>query len=141
MSQDGMPSDHDIIFYDGDCGLCHGLVRFILPRDKAGRFRFAPLQGETLSRVIPPEQRAALPDSLVVLTPSGELLMQSEATIHMLRRLGGPYRLIAGLLWLLPRALRNRLYDFIARRRKQWFRAPTTVCPVVPQDLRARFLS
>jgi predicted DCC family thiol-disulfide oxidoreductase YuxK len=141
MSQDGMPSDYDIIFYDGGCGLCHGLVRFILPRDKAGRFRFAPLQGETLKRAVAAEQRASFPDSVVVLTASGEPLMQSEATIYVLHRLGGMYPLVAALFRLLPKSLRNRLYDFIARRRKQWFRAPTTVCPVVPKDLRARFLA
>ena len=134
-------SSYDIIFYDGGCGLCHSLVRFILPRDKVGRFRFAPLQGETLSRAIPPERRSVLPDSVVVLTASGELLMQSEASIYVLRRLGGIYPLVAALLRLLPNRLRNRLYDFVARRRKQWFQAPTTVCPVVPEHLRTRFLA
>lgn len=138
MQSDG---SYDIIFYDGECGLCHGLVRFILPRDKTGRFRFAPLQGETLASAASPEQRAALPDSVVLLTASGEWLTKSEATIHVLRRLGGFYRLVAALFRLFPGPLRDRLYDFVARRRKQWFRAPTTVCPVVPDQLRARFLA
>ncbi|HZH02738.1 MAG TPA: DCC1-like thiol-disulfide oxidoreductase family protein [Myxococcaceae bacterium] len=38
-------SDSDILFYDGGCGLCHRAVRFVLARDPAGRFRFAPLGG------------------------------------------------------------------------------------------------
>lgn len=133
--------NYDIVFYDGECGLCHGLVRFILPRDPAGRFRFAPLQGETLSRAVSPQQRAALPDSVVVLTASGHWLLRSDATIHVLSRLGGFYRFLGALSRLLPTPLRDHLYDFVARRRKRWFRAPTAVCPVVPEDLRARFLA
>ena len=32
-----------IVFFDGSCGLCHGLVRFLLARDRARWFRFAAL--------------------------------------------------------------------------------------------------
>lgn len=133
-------SNYDIVFYDGECGLCHGLVRFILPRDPAGRFRFAPLQGETLAGALSPEQRAALPDSVVIMTASGELLLRFDSVLYVLRQLGGVYELLAGPLALLPAGLREWIYNFIARRRKRWFRKPQGFCPIVPEQLRVRFL-
>jgi predicted DCC family thiol-disulfide oxidoreductase YuxK len=131
---------HDIIFYDGECGLCHGLVRLVLPRDKRAHFRFAPLHGETFNRMIPPQERAGLPDSLVLRKTSGELLLRSAATLYVARRLGWTGKLAVALIALAPHSTRERLYDWVARKRKGWFARPETVCPIVPENLRARFL-
>jgi predicted DCC family thiol-disulfide oxidoreductase YuxK len=139
-AQNAVGLSHDIVFYDGECGLCHGFVRFILPRDKAGIFRYAPLQGETFDQTVSPAQRAALPDSVAVRTASGELLTRSAAAIHVLRSLSVFYRLVATVLWLAPKPLGDWLYDFIARRRKGWFAKPPSLCPIVPEHLRTRFL-
>ena len=40
----GAAGDAPLILYDGVCGLCNRLNRFVLERDPAGRFRFAALQ-------------------------------------------------------------------------------------------------
>ena len=133
-------ANYDIVFYDGECGLCHRLVRFILTRDKKVLFRFAPLQGQTFDRSVTLAQRAVLPDSVFLLTTSGELLLRSEAALYVLRRLGGFHRLMAGLLRLFPQRLRDWFYDFVARRRKGWFAQPEALCPIVPEQLRPRFL-
>jgi predicted DCC family thiol-disulfide oxidoreductase YuxK len=128
----------DHVFYDGDCGFCHGTVRFLASRDAAGAFRFAPLFGPTFERLVPEPARAALPDSLIVHTGDGRLLVRGDAVLHTLRRLGGGWRLLAGLLSLLPRGLRDAGYDAFARVRKRWFAKPTDACPVPPGSLRAR---
>ncbi|MGH9379640.1 MAG: thiol-disulfide oxidoreductase DCC family protein [Thermoanaerobaculia bacterium] len=133
--------DIDIVFYDGTCGLCHGWVRFLLRRDREGRrFRYAPLQGETLVARVPEERRRDLPDSVVVLTGEGDLLVESRAVIHLLRRLGGPWRMVAGLLWIVPRPLRDLVYRLVAAVRYRFFRRPQDLCPVVPTELRRLFL-
>jgi predicted DCC family thiol-disulfide oxidoreductase YuxK len=137
-----MPAEgqHDIIFYDGDCGLCHGLVRLILPRDKQAWFRFAPLHGETFTRMIPRNKRDTLPDSLVLRKTSGELLLRSSATLYVARRLGWSGKLAAAIFAIAPKAGRERLYDWVARKRKDWFTRPEAACPIVPESLRSRFL-
>ena len=33
----------NVIYYDGECGLCHLAVRFILRVDSKGKFYFSPL--------------------------------------------------------------------------------------------------
>lgn len=130
----------EMLFYDGHCGLCHGAVKFVVKRDRAGRaFRFAPLQGPTFEARVPAERRAGLPDSIIVLTNEGALLARSEAVVHILRRLGGAWKALAGVLALVPRALRDAAYNFIARIRYSIFGKRNDVCPILPADLRARF--
>jgi predicted DCC family thiol-disulfide oxidoreductase YuxK len=77
--------------------------------------------------------------SLVVQTENGALLTRSSAVLHILRRLGGVWRLLAGLLVLLPASLRDRLYDGLARVRHRLFARPAELCPLIPPELRARF--
>lgn len=130
----------DILFYDGHCGLCHRAVKFALKHDRAGNaFRFAPLQGATFRERVPAREREGLPDSVVVLTRGNQLLVKSDALLHILRKLGGGRRILAGILRVIPHGLRDAAYDFIARIRYRVFGRRDEVCPVIPQNLLARF--
>jgi predicted DCC family thiol-disulfide oxidoreductase YuxK len=130
----------EILFYDGHCGLCHRAVKFALKHDRSGNaFRFAPLQGPTFQARVPADRRASLPDSIVVLTESGELLVRSNAFLHILRRMGGGWRILAGMFAVIPRPLRDLIYDFVARVRYRIFGKRDELCPIVPPELRARF--
>ncbi len=133
-------TEPEVLFYDGGCGLCHRTVRLVLAADRAERFRFAPLQGTTFRQLVPESSRAGLPDSIVLLTSQGQLLVRSGAVLHILRRLGGGWRVLAAVSSLVPRPVRDALYDFIARIRFRLFARPADFCPVVPKDLRSRFL-
>lgn len=136
MSQD----EQERIYYDGHCGLCHHAVSFLLARDVDGsRFRFAPLGGETFERNVPAELRASLPDSLVLQRRDGSLLLRSDAALHAMGRLGKLWSPLASLLRLLPRFLRDRGYDLVARFRSRLFARPVDVCPLMPPALRSRF--
>jgi predicted DCC family thiol-disulfide oxidoreductase YuxK len=130
----------EYIFYDGHCGLCHRAVKFVLRHDRSGQaFRFAPLQGETFRARVAAERRAGLPDSVVLRTRDGELLVRSAAFLHILRRLGGGWRALAALLGVIPRGMRDIVYDFVARIRYRVFGKREDLCPIVPAEWRARF--
>jgi predicted DCC family thiol-disulfide oxidoreductase YuxK len=130
----------ETVFYDGHCGLCHRAVRFVLAEDRAGHaFRFAPLEGDAFRATVPEASRAGLPDSLIVSTAEGALLTRSAAVLHILRRLGGIWRLSGGLARVVPAAIRDRAYDAVARIRHRLFPAPPEACPLIPERLRARF--
>jgi len=130
----------ELLFYDGHCGLCHRVVRFVLAKDRAGAaFRFAPIGGEAFHAAVPEPLREALPDSLVVLTVEGALLTRSAAVLHILRRLGGIWWLLAVVVGIVPVVVRDGVYDGIARIRHGLFHAPAQSCPLVPPDLRGRF--
>lgn len=129
----------DRLFYDGSCGLCHRFVRFVLAEDRSGSaFRFAPLQGETFAATVPAERRSGLPDSVIVRTEEGRLLVRSAAAVHVLARLGGLWRILARGLWLVPRPLRDLGYDLVASVRRRLFERPSDACPLAPPTLAAR---
>jgi predicted DCC family thiol-disulfide oxidoreductase YuxK len=86
------------------------------------------------------DQREGLPDSLIVLREDGVLVMKSNATRHMLKRLGGVWAWLGGLLGLVPRPIRDWGYDLVAKLRHRLFKKPDDACPIVPAQLRKRFL-
>lgn len=130
----------EMLFYDGHCGLCHRAVKFVLKHDRSGKaFRFAPLQGPTFTARVPESERARVPDSIVILTNQGALLFRSDAFLYILRRLGGNWSICAAALSVIPRPVRDLVYDFIARIRYRIFGERDELCPVVPPNLRSRF--
>jgi predicted DCC family thiol-disulfide oxidoreductase YuxK len=138
-----MPPDiaqAEMLFYDGHCALCHGAVKFVVKHDRSGAaFRFAPLQGATFQSRTSPEQRTGLPDSVVLLTRSGVLLTRSSAFVHILRRLGGGWKILGDVLSFVPRPVRDAVYDFVARVRYRVFGTKDELCPILPPELRGRF--
>ena len=113
----------ETVFYDDHCGICARSIDFVRRRDPAGRrFEFQPLGGEAFRATIDEQTRENLPDSVVVRTADNQLLTRSAAVIHVLGRLGGPWRLLGGLMRIVPRFIRDRVYDEIARQRHH-FRA------------------
>lgn len=136
-----MNRTHALVFYDGNCGLCHHAVRFALARDAQGSlFRFAPLQGSTLQGSISTEVAERLPDSIVIQTRDGTLLVESEAVLFMLREIGGGWGGFGRVAAVIPRPWRDLVYRAVARTRHLIFRRPADLCPVVPASIRNRFL-
>ena len=119
--------ESDIVLFDGVCHLCIGSVRFLLRYDKDARYRFAWLQSPAARRLLSGVDMAAT-DSVVLLM-DGQVFFRSTAIIKMMSGLGGPWRL-AGILLLVPVAVRDGLYNYIGSRRYRWFgRSPTCVMP------------
>ena len=130
----------EMIYYDGDCGLCHRWVKFVMPRDPNGnKFGFSPLHSGTFDERVPAEQRDALPDSIVVQKDDGSLLTKSSAVLHILRRLGGFWAFCAGLGSVIPRPIRDWGYDRVAAVRHRFFQKPSEACPMMPPEMRSRF--
>ena len=137
---DDLRNQRDRVFYDGSCGVCHITVRFLLRRDRDGsRFRFAPLQGETFERCVPSEAREGLPDSLVILTPDGDVLSRADGILHLFRRLSWCWSWIGHIGRIVPRSIRNFFYDRFTAIRHRLVAAPEGACPLLPADLLARF--
>jgi predicted DCC family thiol-disulfide oxidoreductase YuxK len=132
------PADQPI-FFDGQCAVCHGFVRFVLKEDRSARpFSFAPLQGNFIRRVLAEDIRRKLPDSVVVLDNKNHVLVRSAAVIYVMKRLGGIWFLFASLLSFFPRALRDLGYTAVASLRKTMFGETKEMFPLVPPDLRVR---
>jgi predicted DCC family thiol-disulfide oxidoreductase YuxK len=125
-----------VLFFDGQCGLCNGLVDLALSADREQRFRFSPLQGQLAGRTLAPQQTET-PESVIILR-DGVILARSDAVLELGRQLGGIWRL-AGILRLVPRPVRDLGYDLVARNRYRWFGRQET-CRVPTEQERARFI-
>lgn len=135
-----MHSQTGILFYDGDCGLCHRSVTLAIRKDRQQMYRYSPLKGETIKTLLSEQERSTLPDSVVLRLDDGTILMRSSAVAYMLQSFGGFYRVLGTMLFLVPRFLRDFLYDVIARMRLRFFKKPDDACPIVSKELRERFL-
>jgi predicted DCC family thiol-disulfide oxidoreductase YuxK len=131
----------ETLFYDAQCGLCHGAVRFLLAEDHTpgGAFRFAPLGGQTFRAAIP--KAFDLADGLVLLTDDERILTRSRAALHVGQRLGGLWRVTAWFAGLLPTAALDRRYNAVARVRYRLFARPEGVCPIAARHLHSRLLA
>ena len=131
-----------IVLFDGVCNLCAGAVRFIIPRDRRGRFRFAALQSEAGRRILAENGMTApepggSPESLVFVA-NGRAHVRSGAALRIAAGLDRGWPLLAVLL-VIPAPLRDLAYRFVARNRYRWF-GKETACDVPRIDEARRFI-
>ena len=139
-----MSREHPIILYDGVCGLCNRLVQFLLKHDRHARLRFASLQSDFAAQVL---QRHGIDpkdlDTLHVIEnyeqPDERVLQRSDAILRAGRELGGFWSVSAGAARVVPRALRDVIYRFVARNRYRVFGKYDT-CMLPEPNQRSRFL-
>lgn len=133
---------HPVLLYDEVCGFCDRFVRFLLARDRRAVLRFAPLEGPYARSVIERHPGLRGIDSVVLVEPEaggGErACARSTAALRAVACLGGGWRM-ALLVALVPRPLRDVFYDLFARWRYRLFGRYDS-CPVMPPELRDRFL-
>lgn len=132
-----LPADH-LIFFDGVCGFCTRGVQTLFRLDRQGRLHFAPLQSELgrqvcLENGLDPE----LFDTFIYARPDQPILVRSDAALAIAVTLGFPWSLLA-VFRLVPRPLRDAVYNVIARNRFRFFGRRETCHLPTPAE-RARF--
>ncbi|MCB9183336.1 MAG: DUF393 domain-containing protein [Flavobacteriales bacterium] len=137
-----MPIDSDqrhsprVLFFDGVCGLCNRLVDHLLRADRNGVLRFAPLQGSTAKELLPADQITHM--QTLIYQRHGKMLQRSDAALQALIDLGG-WRRAYRALFLIPRFVRDAVYDLIARNRYRLF-GKRDACRIPTAAERERFL-
>jgi predicted DCC family thiol-disulfide oxidoreductase YuxK len=125
-----------IIYFDGVCNLCESSVQFILKIDKRKVFRFASLQGKAGEEM---QRKYGIYDfNSFVLEDNGKVYTKSTGALKVLRLVGGAWSLSYALI-ILPPFIRDGIYEFISKRRYNWF-GKKTECWVPTPELRKRFL-
>jgi predicted DCC family thiol-disulfide oxidoreductase YuxK len=137
------PELQAIVLYDGVCGLCNRAVQFLLKRDRFDRLRFASLQSDLAAGLL--KRHGVDPKGLdtvyAVLNygmPDETLLAKGDAFLFFAKAIGGIWS-VARAGKIIPRPVRNWLYDFIARHRYQVF-GKSESCMLPDPKQRHKFL-
>jgi predicted DCC family thiol-disulfide oxidoreductase YuxK len=130
--------DAPVILFDGVCNLCTGGVRFVIGRDARKRFRFASLQSPVAEKLLGAQGRGGDRLESVVLVVGERTYRKSTAALLIARRLDGLWPLLSALL-VIPRPLRDAVYDWIGKRRYRLF-GKRDACWRPQAELAERFL-
>lgn len=114
-----MQSKQPIILFDGVCNLCNGTVDFLMKQDRKKQFRFAPLQSETGELLTQQFQIPENSDS-VILIKSNTVYFKSDVVIEISGMLHYPWKM-GVIIKIIPKKIRDKLYDWIAKNRYRWF--------------------
>jgi predicted DCC family thiol-disulfide oxidoreductase YuxK len=131
-------TQHAVVVFDGECSFCNGWIAFLLRFDNKDVFRFTARQSEAgagfaLRSGLPPGGAGS-----IIVVEDKRIRLRSDAVLRMLSLLGFPFSLL-GIFRLIPPALRDAVYDLIARNRKRWF-GKTAQCRIPAPSERHRFL-
>jgi predicted DCC family thiol-disulfide oxidoreductase YuxK len=132
-----------VVLFDGVCGLCNRFVRFLLRRDAGGRLVFVPLESAFGREMLGRFGVATVPDGVGLVTgalTAGErIYFRSDAVGEALGVVGGGWRLLGRGIVLVPKAVREIVYGFVAANRYGAFGRFAT-CPVPTAEERGRIL-
>jgi|SRR5687767_3869016 len=132
-----------LVLYDGVCGLCNRLLQFLLKHDHREVFSFASLQSVTGKAMVTrfggdPEDLSSFYVIADFRTREARAVTKSDAALFVACELGWPWRALR-VAGVLPRVLRNRVYDVIAHTRYRIF-GRYEQCLIPREEHRRRFV-
>lgn len=127
-----------LLIFDGVCKLCNGLVYFIIKHDRHSRISFTYYQSEVVNRIQEQYDLKVSPSDTIIYIDKGTPLYKSTALIRILKDLGGLWMSVC-ILIAIPRAIRDWLYDRIAKNRYKIF-GKKDYCTIPSDELKDRFL-
>lgn len=130
---------HPIVLFDGVCNLCNRSVMFIIRHDPDAVFRFAALQSDAGRQALSMLNQAQENVSSIVLLQGQKVFTHSTAALSIARQLKGPIKFAYAFI-IIPRFIRDAVYNWIARNRYRWF-GKKDQCMVPGPDLLRRFIS
>lgn len=132
-------NDHPVILFDGVCNFCNSAVNFVIKRDIKSVFKFAALQSDAARQLLSAFQSPAGNINSFVLIEYGKMYTRSSAVLRVCKRLNGLWPLAYGLS-IIPRIIRDGIYNWIAGNRYQWF-GKREQCMMPTAGIRARFIN
>lgn len=125
------------LHYDGDCGVCHGAVRFAIAEVPETSLNFRPMQRDA---DFDAEQVASWALTIQLDDTSTKTYTKTAALARLLQATGGVSRLVGSSMLWIPRGLRDGAYDLLARYRRNLSTAPQSLCPLMTNEQRERFI-
>ncbi|KAJ4960920.1 hypothetical protein NE237_020830 [Protea cynaroides] len=130
-----------VVIYDGVCHLCHRGVKWVIKVDKHRKIKFCCLQSKTAEpylRLCGLDREDVLRRFLFIEGP-GLYHQASTAALKVASYLPLPYSALSALL-IIPTPLRDAIYDYVAKRRYNWFGKEEDCIVLQEQEMLERFI-
>ncbi len=135
-----MSFERPVLIFDGICVLCSYLVRFVLWADAKKQYLdLATAQSEIGQTELSKRHLNSEDfDTVLLIFPNGSDAIKMDCVIEVGKILGGVWKLLY-IFKIMPRKMRNALYDFVAQRRYKWF-GKTPYCALIPEKYKDRII-
>ena len=130
-------NEHPVILFDGICNFCNGSVNFLIKLDKQARLRFSPLQSEFGQVMLKFEELPAVPESFILVV-GDKWYLKSSAALKIFEFLPWYWKWTQ-VFWLVPKFIRDSIYEYISRNRYKWF-GKKDQCMIPTTEVKKRFL-
>ncbi|SNT24598.1 Predicted thiol-disulfide oxidoreductase YuxK, DCC family [Ekhidna lutea] len=127
-----------IIFFDGVCNLCNSSVLFVIKRDPKEKFLFASLQSKYAQENLPSTFTGEDSIQSIVLKQRSGIKTKSSAALTIAKNISGGWPIMYAFI-IIPKFLRDWVYDIIAKNRYKWF-GKKDQCMIPSPELKSRFL-
>ena len=134
----GLTDEDRVLVFDGVCNLCDGGVNFLIGRDKKAKIRYAAAQSSAGRALLKHFQMPIDEFNTMVYVQNRQPFVKSTAALRVALNLPLPWPVL-GVGLLLPRFLRDWVYDRVAANRYRMFGIKDQ-CMIPTDDIRARFL-
>lgn len=127
-----------IVLFDGVCNFCNASVNFVIEHDKAGYFKFAPLQSAIGEELAAKHGIDKIDTDSVIVVENERAYTHSSAAMRIARKLDGIWSMLYVFV-VVPKPIRDFFYKVIAKNRYRWF-GKQDACMMPTPEIRARFL-
>ena len=131
-------SEKPIILFDGICNFCNAMVNFIIRQDIKNVFLFAALQSEAGGKLLEQYHINWQRNDSFVVIDDNKAYMKSSAVLRLYNKLPWYWKWTQ-VFWIVPKFIRDWVYNVIARNRYRWF-GKREECMVPTEAARRRFL-
>ena len=109
------------ILFDSKCNLCSKTVKRVMKLDKNKLFTFISNNSEYGKNIIKKNNLNFITtETIVLFTTEDKFLIKSDAAISIAVKLN-PLFVIFNLLFVIPKVIRDKVYDYVAKNRYKWF--------------------
>ena len=108
------------MLFDGVCNLCNYWVQFVIKRNSKQSIKMAALQSTEGRAVIQEHKIEEGYLESLVLVQKGKVYTHSSAALLLCKELDGAWKILI-VFWLVPKILRDAVYNWVARNRYKWF--------------------
>ncbi len=127
-----------IVLFDGVCNFCNASVNFVIERDKAGYFKFAPLQSEIGEELVAKHGIDGSDTDSVIVVENDRAYTHSSGALRIAKQLDGMWSWTYAFI-IVPKPIRDLAYKLFAKYRYRLF-GRQDACMMPTPEIRARFL-